>query len=552
MTDLANILSICTRDALIAFPLVLGVGLLYSHLRVLDVSVDAVAVLAGITCAIVWRESQSYSLSLASAILCGIGCSWIVCILTSKLAIEPIMSGLVFAIVVYATSILLVGESVPLLETSLLPGFLTFPWWLPAISVALIVAVHSFFGTRLGAEIRAVGNNRSFGTSYSPFLLAIMAYSVAGALYGFSAGLYVHGQGVARSGGGFEFLVFALCAYLSVDRLLDLVERLFYRVTRKGGNDQPPRMFWRIGGSVIRTPAVKAVLGSLCFQLLVFVSILHSPDPAYWKLIMAGILAASLATTGGSPRPRRQRDHGRPLPAALGGNGEAELSVESLSKAYDLGVDRRTIFEEVTFGLRVGTNLVRGPNGAGKSTLLRILAGEVHCDKGVILLDGEAVSAEHRHRRPTFLIQQNPFATLATDLSVVDNLNLALPRSSQPCGGFLSGEKTLDLLFRRLADVRLTAIASRGSSLWHKPAGTLSGGQAVCIACYMALLSEKKVVLADEPSTGLDTENFSRLVVLLEELASDRIVILTTHDHRLDVLDARHYSIRDHKLLVEE
>lgn len=50
MSNISDIMTICLRDALILFPLVLGIGLLYSHFRVLDVSVDGIVILCGIVC----------------------------------------------------------------------------------------------------------------------------------------------------------------------------------------------------------------------------------------------------------------------------------------------------------------------------------------------------------------------------------------------------------------------------------------------------------------------------------------------------------------------
>ena len=68
----------------------------------------------------------------------------------------------------------------------------------------------------------------------------------------------------------------------------------------------------------------------------------------------------------------------------------------------------------------------------------------------------------------------------------------------------------------------------------------------------MAMLSGKKIILADEPSTGLDSENFDRLILLLNSLKKDSMIIVTTHDHRLDSLEATHYLIQNYTIVPDK
>ncbi len=543
-----DLLPIILRDALIVFPLVLGVGLLWSHSRTLDVSVDGIAVLAGIACATVWRATSSYTLSLGAAVLCGITCSLIVCLLVQRLRINSIMAGLAFSIVAYAGSILLVGESIALPGTALLPGFQIIPAWLPALAAVLCVLSYLFAYSRVGLEIRALGTNPEVRTSHSGHLLQIVAYGYSGALYGCGAGMYVHGQGLARSGGGFEFLVFSLCAYLSFDQLFALMERMMWRARAKTRRDRVASLLARHAVAFATAPASRALLGAILFQAVVFLSILWAPHPSYWKLIMACILLLALIDMGIFQRRRSPR-----IKEGSGQNCEHQsdiLYIHGLTKHYDIGVEQRAVFAKAGCSCGVGVNTVRGPNGAGKSTLLHIIAGTVRCDSGVISLGRLAISSLAASDRPVFLLHQQPFRTLAIDLPIVESLALvARPVNSMP-RHFPSAEHTLNALFDRLLAMGIDPLFPRNADSWYRPAATLSGGEATIIGLHMASLTDAKILLIDEPSTGLDAANLSRVMMLIRALARERIVILTTHDDRLDVLARTRYVITNH--VIEE
>ena len=531
------------RDGLILFPLVVGVGLLYSQLRVLDVSVDGVAIACGIMCAYAWRESGSYTLSFGTSILLGAVCSCSVCVLIAVFSIHPIMAGLIFSIAVHAVSVVFVGESIGLEGTTVLSGMSTIPLWLPLLSIAVTCSLLAFLRTRIGSETTAYGTNPLFRTSHSPVVLQLTAYAISGGLYGLAAAMYVHSQGLARGGGGFDFLVLSLCSYLSLDRLVVFLTYLLYRICAHDRSDTSGVKVRRnLLAAFVRSVPFKAFIGAVFFQIVVLLTIMHSPSPSLWKLILAGVLAACLVAvparvfTGLCPFKDKKSSH---IGADLG--KEHGLSVKCLSKTYDLGIEKRVVFDNATVVFRRGINVVRGPNGAGKSTLLGLLAGTCEIDGGRILFDAVDVTCTPSWRRPTYLIRQNPFQTLAPELPVV--ANIALAGTSGGSLGGLSWRRAIDNLFGRLADLAIEPIAGKETGFWQKPAFTLSGGQASAVAFYMAIVSEKPIILADEPSTGLDEENFHRLLTALQVLRKERIVVVTTHDHRLDSLEGVHYWI---------
>lgn len=149
MDNLFEILQIGTLDGLIWFPFVLGVGLIFKHQKIIDVSIDGVAILCGITCALIWTNSQSYILSGIASVICGIFCYTLLWFGINKFQINSMLAGILFSIIAYAISVLIVGESLVLKGTNLFPSFTSFSV-LPVI-IALIVAIVAelFYKTNL-------------------------------------------------------------------------------------------------------------------------------------------------------------------------------------------------------------------------------------------------------------------------------------------------------------------------------------------------------------------------------------------------------------------
>lgn len=160
-----------------------------------------------------------------------------------------------------------------------------------------------------------------------------------------------------------------------------------------------------------------------------------------------------------------------------------------------------------------GITAIFGPSGAGKSTLLRLIAG-LEPTKGTIRLFGEALSSLPSHRRSVAYMAQGP--SLFDHLSVQGNLDFAEKRCP-------------DKSAYSLGDV-ITQF-ELGSLLTRKPA-TLSGGEARRAALARALLSRPRLLLLDEPLTGLDRSRKAALMPFLQKLpkAFGVPIIFVTHD----------------------
>ena len=537
-----EIVSIGVSDGLIWFPLVLGVGLLYTYFREIDISVDGIAVLSGIACAAVWRASDSYLWSIVSAVLVGVTCSSIVCGLQAFFRVSCLMAGVVFSLAAHSLSVIFIGESLVMPGTRLLTGFGHIAPWQVVLSLGLAGATILFYSTRFGLAARKLGDGCAVNTVYSAGILRWSAYGVSGLLYGLGGGIYAHSQGLAKSGGGFEFLLVALCAFLCMTRLAQLIDWAL-RGLRKGHDGEVQSLstgVWVLR-QVVSSPAVKAIVGAIFFETLLFFTIVVSPNPMLWKLLFALLLLMALLSPRALPRifsRRVGRQH-----------GELLLGIRGLSVHYDIGSERRQVFRSASADFREGINLVRGPNGTGKSTLLKMIAGVVDHAEGVIDFGGRDLMHVAQHERPVFLIQQNPMETLAPDLTVAESVFVST-RGVRPWALGHRPKEAVKRLIGRLRGHGVEPIKPEDDSFWDKPIVTLSGGEAHCVALYCALMADSQILLADEPTPGLDAANFGRLTALLQVLAHGRIVIVTSHDTRMADVAHRHFAVGGGQILL--
>lgn len=171
---------------------------------------------------------------------------------------------------------------------------------------------------------------------------------------------------------------------------------------------------------------------------------------------------------------------------------------------------------DVSFTLRSGGLIgLVGPNGAGKSTLLKILATLLRPSHGEILLDGRDI-----RKKPDAM--RSVLGYLPQDVPVYGSLN------AWEFLSFMASVKKLEPAAAR-KQIKSLMKTLHLSDVGRKPLSDFSGGmrQRVGIAC--ALLGDPKVIITDEPTTGLDPRERVTLRSLLSGLARDRIVLLSTH-----------------------
>ncbi len=189
-----------------------------------------------------------------------------------------------------------------------------------------------------------------------------------------------------------------------------------------------------------------------------------------------------------------------------------QLQIEQLTKKYRNG---KYGLKDYSLNLETGILGLLGPNGAGKSTLLKMIATISQPTQGRIMLDGKDIVAQ-----PNVMREQLGY--LPQDFGVYPNLNafefLNYMAAMKGVGG--AGLKPkIEML---LEGLNLIENAKR-------PIGTYSGGMKQRVGIAQALLNEPKVILFDEPTVGLDPQERVRFRNLLTELASEAIVILSSH-----------------------
>jgi putative ABC transport system ATP-binding protein len=214
------------------------------------------------------------------------------------------------------------------------------------------------------------------------------------------------------------------------------------------------------------------------------------------------------------------------------------IEVHNLRKIYHSGEVEVHALRGVNLQVGRGEFLsVVGPSGSGKSTLFNILGGLAAPTEGQVVIDGEDIQkltdsqrTEMRQRKVGFVFQKY---NLLPTLTGLDNIRIArfLARNDAP----LTPEfKTI---------LEMLNITSR---LDHKPRA-LSGGEQQRIAIARALVNKPAILLADEPTGNLDTENSTIVLGLLHRLNKEtgQTILMITHNPEAAAYSDRTVSMRD-------
>ena len=183
---------------------------------------------------------------------------------------------------------------------------------------------------------------------------------------------------------------------------------------------------------------------------------------------------------------------------------------------------------DVSLSLAVGElHALLGPNGAGKSTLVNLLAGDLMPTAGRIELAGRDITAVPAHGRTRLGIGRSFQRTnIFKPMTTLENVRLAV-QAVRAGGGNLTSANAQKALTEKAR-----ATLARVGLAWAeaKPAGVLAHGAQRQLEIAMALASDAKVLLLDEPLAGMGPEEGQRMVALLEKLAPDHAILLIEHD----------------------
>ena len=220
------------------------------------------------------------------------------------------------------------------------------------------------------------------------------------------------------------------------------------------------------------------------------------------------------------------------------------LKVENLSKVYGLGEGEVRALDGVSFSVPKGQFLaIIGPSGSGKSTLLHILGGVDRPTSGKVFLEDQDVFAQDEdhlavfRRRQVGLIYQ--FYNLIPVLNVTENITLPV---------LLDGRKVdQNRLEELIRELNLTGREK------HLP-NQLSGGQQQRVSIGRALMNSPALLLADEPTGNLDSQNSQEIVALLKKANRQygQTLIVITHDESIALQADRIIAIEDGKIVRDE
>jgi putative ABC transport system ATP-binding protein len=224
------------------------------------------------------------------------------------------------------------------------------------------------------------------------------------------------------------------------------------------------------------------------------------------------------------------------------------LVMEATGVVKDLGVGVAQIraLKGVDLALKGGElTLLMGPSGSGKTTLLSILGCMLTPTEGTVRVRGDAIAGKNpedlaklRRENIGFVFQSYH---LFPTLSAADNVRLALD---------VRGETGTDAKDKARSALDRVGLSSKTRNYPSQ----LSGGEQQRVAIARAVVGDPSVILADEPTAALDSENGKAIMGILAAIAKDpgRGVLVVTHDPRLVPFADRIIHIEDGSIVREE
>ena len=216
----------------------------------------------------------------------------------------------------------------------------------------------------------------------------------------------------------------------------------------------------------------------------------------------------------------------------------AVIELKDVNKVYGKGEAKVAALKDINFQANKGeVVLIMGPSGAGKSTFLTIAGSLQKPTSGEILINGRDISnfsakqsGELRLNKIGFVLQAYnlvPFLTVKEQFTLIDKVKKQNNLSQDKLQGLL---KQLGI-----------------EKLVNKYPNEFSGGQQQRVAIATALYANPDILLADEPTASLDTQNVEEVGQLFKDLAKkrDKAVILVTHDPRLEKYADHIYEMMD-------
>lgn len=216
----------------------------------------------------------------------------------------------------------------------------------------------------------------------------------------------------------------------------------------------------------------------------------------------------------------------------------ATIKLENVSKVYGEGIAQVEALKKINFqAQRQEVVLIMGPSGAGKSTFLTIAGSLQKPTSGQVIVEGQDITKfsnkqtnSLRLNKIGFVLQAYnlvPYLTVSEQFVLVDKVKK-------------QNNLSKDQLKKLMQDLGIEQLKA-------KYPNELSGGQQQRVAIARALYANPAILLADEPTASLDSENVAEVGKLFQNLAKkqDKAILLVTHDKRLEKYADHIYQMVD-------
>lgn len=187
-----------------------------------------------------------------------------------------------------------------------------------------------------------------------------------------------------------------------------------------------------------------------------------------------------------------------------------DIEIEGLSKTYGF----QKAVDDISFKVKTGEILgFLGPNGAGKTTTMKMITGYLDIDAGDIKIGGQSIRNGQDNSTFGYLPEHNP---LYLDMPIIDYLEFCAALQN------VAKEQIPDRIKRM---VKLCGLDVEK----HKKIGELSKGYRQRVGLAQAMIHDPKILILDEPTTGLDPNQIVEIRELIKQLGKEKTVILSTH-----------------------
>lgn len=220
------------------------------------------------------------------------------------------------------------------------------------------------------------------------------------------------------------------------------------------------------------------------------------------------------------------------------------LEIKHIKKSYKTGDFVQKALNDVSIQFRQNEFVaILGPSGSGKTTLLNVLGGLDHYDSGDLIINGKSTKNfkaadwdAYRNNSVGFIFQSY---NLIGHISIQDNVEMALA---------LSNVKKKERRKRAREALKSVGLLEHA----HKRPNQLSGGQMQRVAIARSLVNNPDIILADEPTGALDSNTSKQIMDLIQKIASDKLVIMVTHNQDLAYQYAtRVIEVKDGKVVSD-